>query len=279
MRVIPILAGDIRLRPKALLTPKGQIAGSGTILRQLREHSARDWVLPVPVFLIEHPDRGPVLVDTGFAPDAGTNPARTMGRSSRWLFECMPNDLVALLAGHGVTSVDTILMTHLHTDHISGMGLFPGAEFIADGVEWAAGRARGGWLQGYHRPTIETATRRRELDFAGPQVAALGPFKRTIDVFGDGSVIACSTPGHAPGHVSYVIRLGDDAELLLTGDAAYFRSQLDSLEPAGIVRDKVGYATSLAAVAAYAAREGVSVVTGHDADVWPTLPAAFGAPG
>ncbi len=277
MRVIPILAGDIRLRPKALLTPTAQIAAPGTILRQLRERSAADWVLPVPVFLIEHPDRGPVLVDTGFAPDADTDPARTMGRMQPFLFECRPNDLLARLREHGADSIDTILMTHLHTDHISGLGLFPGAEVVADQVEWAAGLAKGGWLQGYHRPVIAATTRRRALDFTGPDARSLGPFKRTIDVFGDGSVIACSTPGHAPGHVSYVVRLGDGQELLLTGDAAYFARQLGTLEPAGIVRDKVAYSTSLAAVAAYAARDGVSVVTGHDPEVWPTLPAAFGA--
>jgi glyoxylase-like metal-dependent hydrolase (beta-lactamase superfamily II) len=200
-----------------------------------------------------------------------------MGRSQPILFECRPNDLLAVLRERGVDAVDTVLMTHLHTDHTSGLGLLPGAEVIADQVEWDAGLAKGGWLQGYHRPVISATTRRRALDFAGPDARPLGPFKRTLDVFGDGSVIACSTPGHAPGHVSYVIRLGDGQELLLTGDAAYFARQLATLEPAGIVRDKVGYATSLAAVAAYAARDGVSVVTGHDADTWPTLPAEFGA--
>jgi N-acyl homoserine lactone hydrolase len=277
MRVIPILAGEIRVRPKALLTPEAQIAGPATILRQLMQGTAHDWTLPVPVFLVEHPDRGRVLIDTGYALDAGTDPARTMGRTNGWLFENRPNDLLALLGEHGATDIGTILMTHLHTDHISGMGLFPGAEFVADRVEWAAGFARGGWMNGYHRPTIELATRRRELDFSGPDAAPLGPFKRTIDVFGDGSVIACSTPGHAVGHVSFVIGLGGGEELLLTGDAAYLRRQLDDLKPAGLIADRVAYATSLAAVAAYATRDGVSVITGHDADVWPTLPAAFGA--
>lgn len=276
MRLIPVLAGEIRLRPKAVLTPDAQIAGLGTIVRQLVRRDARAWVLPVPVFLIEHPDRGPVLVDTGYAPDAGSDPARTMGRMSGLLFENRPNDLLAMLREHGVTEVRTVLMTHLHTDHISGMGLFPEAEFVADRNEWAAGLARGGWLNGYHRPTLEVATRRRELDFTGADVRPLGPFRRTIDVFGDESVIACSTPGHAAGHISYVVRLGGGEELLLTGDAAYFRSQLDTLQPAGIVRDKAAYGTSLAAVAAYAAREGVHTVTGHDAELWAELPDAFG---
>ncbi len=276
MRVTPILAGDIRLRPTALLSPKAQPAGPAKILRQLRDRSAADWLLPVPVFLIDHPDRGPVLVDTGFARDAQTDPARTMGRMQPWLFECRPNDLPSLLAEQGADRIETILMTHLHTDHVSGIGLFPGAEVIADAAEWAAGDARGGWATGYPRATIALATKRRSLDFAGPDARPLGPFKRTLDVFGDGTVIACSTPGHARGHVSYVIRLGDGEELLLTGDAAYFAHQLESLEPAGLLADRVAYASSLAAAAAYAARDGVSVVTGHDADVWPTLPASFG---
>ena len=275
MRVTPILAGEIRVRPTALLTPDAQIAGPRTAVRQLVRRSARAWVLPVPVFLLDHPDRGPVLIDTGYAPDAGTDPARTMGRMSGLLFENRPADLLGLLRSAGAAAIETVLMTHMHTDHISGMGLFPGAEFVADGREWAAGLARGGWMTGYHRATISATTRRRELDMSGPDARPRGPFARTVDVFGDGSVIACSTPGHAVGHLSYVIALSEGRELLLTGDAAYFRRQLDDLQPAGIVGDRVAYATSLAAVAAYAARDGVGVGTGHDAELWATLPAAF----
>lgn len=276
MRVIPITAGHIRVRPSFLLTPEAQIASPARALGQLLRRSAVPWILPVPVFLIEHPTRGHVLIDTGFAPDALTNPARTMGRLAGVLFENDPQDLLGLLRGHGAAQIDTVLMTHFHTDHIGGLGLFPSAEFIADRAEWEAGLARGGWQSGYHRPSISATTRRRELDFDGPEAAALGPFKRTLDVFGDGTVIACSTPGHAPGHVSYVLRLTPGAELLITGDACYFARQLTDLAPAGIVRDRVGYASSLAAVAAYSARAGVTTVTGHDPDVWPTLPPVFG---
>ena len=44
------------------------------------------------------------------------------------------------------------------------------------------------------------------------------------DVFGDGSVVIISTPGHTPGHQSLLVKLPKTGVLVLSGDAVHFQS-------------------------------------------------------
>ena len=47
------------------------------------------------------------------------------------------------------------------------------------------------------------------------------------DVFGDGSVVIFSTPGHTPGHQSLLVVLPKTGALVLSGDAVHFRDNWD----------------------------------------------------
>ena len=49
-----------------------------------------------------------------------------------------------------------------------------------------------------------------------------------FDVFGDGSAILISTPGHTPGHQSLLVHLGNTGWVVLTGDAAHFKDNWDN---------------------------------------------------
>ena len=46
----------------------------------------------------------------------------------------------------------------------------------------------------------------------------MSPFSRVVDVFGDGTFWAVSTPGHSPDHVSYLINT-TPTPILIVGDA------------------------------------------------------------
>jgi N-acyl homoserine lactone hydrolase len=48
-----------------------------------------------------------------------------------------------------------------------------------------------------------------------------------FDVFGDGSVKVISTPGHTPGHCSLQVRLPKAGRILLSGDVAHYRFNLE----------------------------------------------------
>lgn len=54
---------------------------------------------------------------------------------------------------------------------------------------------------------------------AGPHWAPLGPFPAALDVFGDGSVYVLDVPGHLPGHINLLCRVGPQRWKCLCGDA------------------------------------------------------------
>src|SRR5260370_7778893 len=50
-----------------------------------------------------------------------------------------------------------------------------------------------------------------------------------LDVFGDGSVMIVSTPGHTPGHQSCLVHISKTGWVLLTGDAVHLQENWDNL--------------------------------------------------
>jgi glyoxylase-like metal-dependent hydrolase (beta-lactamase superfamily II) len=59
-----------------------------------------------------------------------------------------------------------------------------------------------------------------ELDFSkGTKMPVLGP---CVDIFGDGSFWAISTPGHTKGHMSFLIN-SENGPVLLATDACFIK--------------------------------------------------------
>ena len=218
------------------------------VSRGVRRYFGAGWsddTLPVNAFLVHHPD-GLCLFDTGQSAQA-TEP----GYLPRWhpflrlaRFELGPQDEIgAQLAGRGIDpiSVRWLVLSHLHTDHVGGIGAFPGAEVIVSRVEWEQARGLSGRLRGYvpqHWPLPEPLL----VDLAGPPV---GPFSGSFDVAGDGTLLIVPTPGHTPGHVSLIVR-GDHGGFFLGGDIAHSPGEVP------------------AAVADFCAGEGLVVLLAHD---------------
>jgi len=169
-----------------------------------------DETLPVNVFLVHHPD-GLLLFDTG-----QTARAAGPGYHPRWhpflrlaRFELGPEDEIGpQLARAGVdpASVRWVVLSHLHTDHVGGVGSFGGAEVIVSRVEWERAQGLAGRLRGYlpqHWPVREPVL-----------------VDGTYDVTGDGSLLVLPTPGHTPGHVALIVR-DDEGGFFLGGDVAH----------------------------------------------------------
>ena len=258
VELIPLLGGSISLTARFELVPPGPLGEQRTLLAQalrIRRHWA-----PVPAFLLRHPTEGDVLVDTAYHPSAATDPARTVGRLSSVLFAHRVQPLRPQLEALGAEP-GTVVMTHLHTDHASGLAEFPAAELVCDRAEWEAA-VRGGDFQGYCRPAFEGHERRRPVDLdAGDRH---GPFGRTHDLFGDGSVRLVSTRGHSAGHCSVLVRTAE-REVLLCADACGAERQLHELAPSAVHLDRGAFLASLADIQAWnrANPDGLAV-PGHD---------------
>ncbi|MBY0613718.1 MAG: MBL fold metallo-hydrolase [Beijerinckiaceae bacterium] len=128
--------------------------------------------------------------------------------------------LVKTLASAGIKAedIDTILLTHAHIDHVSGiMGddgkrLYPNAQIILSKVEhdfWTDDAKLS--ATGVLKLLVDAA--RKNLVPNKDRIAFVEPGKEAVK-----GISVVSTPGHSPGHVSYLISSGGKS-LLYTGDA------------------------------------------------------------
>jgi glyoxylase-like metal-dependent hydrolase (beta-lactamase superfamily II) len=117
--------------------------------------------------------------------------------------------------------VDTIVMTHMHPDHESGLtdssgkALFPKAELVLHENEFAFWKDEG---------AMARATPEGQGDFhlARAAFGAYGDRVRTVktDQVAPG-VRAFPTPGHTPGHTAWLIESNGEG-LLIWGDIVHF---------------------------------------------------------
>ncbi len=235
------------------------------------------WTVPCPAFLVTHPTAGHFVIDTGLHPSVTSKPAANMGRIVTRVGrpELEPGeDLPAQLRSRGIDpkSINTVVMTHLHFDHASGMSEFAGASFVLAEREWeAATTGSRPFLHGYRPAQYDYAFDYRTIDFDGPSVSSYASFGRTFDLFGDGSVRLAYTPGHSAGHQAVMCRLRD-RDLVIAGDAIYTLAQLDDAPPPPRPEDPHTWRRSLQELRLFRREYPQAVIIpGHDPRTWPAL--------
>jgi N-acyl homoserine lactone hydrolase len=234
--------------------------------------------IPIPAYLLEHPSAGLMLVDTGMhasiAQSFGRERARNLGpigtMMSRHATMRPEQTVAAQLRAFGTDPADIqlVVMTHLHFDHASALSDYPNATVLVDEREWNAAWARGSSLSGYSTAQLDPRPRYRTIDFTASSVTARGPFERTFDVFGDGSLTLAATPGHTAGHLSLIARLAEH-EVLLTADAAYTLATIRDGERPWLIHDRNAFEHSLRQIQTYD-RENPDaiIIPGHDMATW-----------
>jgi N-acyl homoserine lactone hydrolase len=244
--------------------------------------SADDMVdVPIVAFLLEHPTAGHVLVDTGFhrsVAEAGSHErSRNLGAIGRLMTRNMrmnaDQTIAAQLKERGVdpSELSLIVMTHMHFDHASALGEFPGATVLLSRPEWEATRVRNPGLHGYVPAQFDPGLSYRTFDFGREPAQAQGPLGHTLDLFGDGSITLVFTPGHTLGHTSLILRLSD-RQALLTGDAAYtLRTVREGARPWRSEEPRA-FEQSVGELAAWDREHpGALVIPGHDMPTWERL--------
>ncbi len=219
------------------------VAGSCTHPEALTRRGApwRPAEFPSLVAVVRHPEHGVLLYDTGYSPrffeETARFPDAVYARTTP--VRCAPQDTASAQldrAGIAPQEVRTVVLSHLHADHVGGARDFPRALFVHSrhALESARGRRglarlRHGFLPGLlpedlaHRSTfVEDLT---PIHGAHP-LAALGP---CYDLLGDGTVTAVGLAGHQAGHLGLHVRSGGH-EVLFVGDAAWSTRAITHLE-------------------------------------------------
>ena len=270
--VEPLLGGEVQL-PRAFFERTGgrwETLGLGT------RRSKWLWA-PIPVFLISHPSAGPILVDTGFHPSVAVKPSANLGRIPTRVAKPRVesgHDIPAQLRARGIDpkSIPTVILTHLHIDHASGIAEFPNSTLLVSEAEWEAATTDSRpAMRGYAPAHFDYLFDFRTVGYDAPGVSSYASFGRTVDVFGDGSVRVASTPGHSAGHQSVIARLRD-RDFVIAGDAIFTAGQLSSAPEPPRPVDLHNWRRSLRELQRFRERyPNALIVPGHDPDHWDTL--------
>ncbi len=234
---------------------------------KMNQGDGEDYEIPVPWFLIKHP-AGTVVIDGGNAIEAAIDKRAHWGAVVDAYDPIMDvsENCVDQARSVGVEPEDVrfVLQSHLHLDHTGALGHFPRAQTFVQRIEhqyafapdWFASPA-------YIRKDFD----RPELDwyFLG------GEETDDFDLFGDGTIRMIFTPGHAPGHQSFLVTLPNTGPMLLCIDAAYTIDHWNERALPGLVTSSSDAARSVKKLHRVADRTNAQIVTGHDPDAWPSF--------
>ncbi|MGH1370069.1 MAG: MBL fold metallo-hydrolase [Maritimibacter sp.] len=186
----------------SLITAFERLLVRGGALKRLTLH--------VRYGLVRHPKDGPILIDTGYTEAA----LRAPGRGAfLWIYsklfraKLLPlSQPEAFLARHGLAPSDikTIIITHFHADHVSGLHLFPSARILLHGPAFERLKSASALVnlrRGTFSELIPADAASRAVDVTQmPRVALENGLDEGWDLFGDSSAIGVDLPGHADGH-------------------------------------------------------------------------------
>jgi glyoxylase-like metal-dependent hydrolase (beta-lactamase superfamily II) len=195
-------------------------------------------------YLIHHA-QGWFLWDTGISDAVAAMPDGLKGQNGLpgWV---RTKTLAGQLDQLGVKPLDVKAMaiSHSHPDHIGNVELFPQTMLYVQKAEY---------------------------DWPGPNGAPrfnpdhpVTKLEGDRDVFGDGSIVILSTPGHTPGHQSLLVRLPKTGAVVLSGDVAHFKDNWDNRRVPAFNTSQEQSLASMNRIADTLAKEHAQLWINHD---------------
>jgi glyoxylase-like metal-dependent hydrolase (beta-lactamase superfamily II) len=190
------------------------------------------------VALLRHPEQGWLLWDTGYAPRMLEVTCGLPFRLYRYATPLRLNPQLAVSAqliqrGLELRDIRRVLISHFHADHIAGLRDFPAAELIAtqsayDDIEHRQGFSA---LSRAYIPALLPDDFRARATllpaFSDSALPAPGP---THDLFGDGSALLVSLPGHARGQMGLLAQT-ERGRILFAADGCWLRRSVYERRP------------------------------------------------
>ena len=205
--------------------------------------------LSVPCYLVEHPD-GTLLWDAGLSDSLAEGSPHTQENGTvTTVTATLRAQLEAL--GYQPSDITYLALSHLHYDHAGNANDFTAST----------------WL--IQRPEHEAA-------FGGAggffDVALYGELENSEtvlldgdhDVFGDGTVVIKSAPGHTPGHQVLYVDLAETGGVVLSGDLYHFPENRTLKRVPTFNFDEAETLASMDAVEAFLMESGATLWIEHD---------------
>jgi glyoxylase-like metal-dependent hydrolase (beta-lactamase superfamily II) len=191
--------------------PLAQYSGADEAFWAGRGHVLDDdgWLVMSIGSLLVQNGQSNTLIDLGFGPHSVDISELTYGEHEG---DLIGGDLLKSLAAVRLTPADigSVLFTHLHPDHIGWVEtdydpVFPNATYYVGSTEWDY------WLNG-----PEAGTPRAPSVFQQAHIAKRLSLMSDLETPISG-ITAVATPGHTPGHMSFVVSSGT-ARAVVLGD-------------------------------------------------------------
>ncbi len=182
----------------------------------LKREEMKTTLMSVACFLVAHP-KGTLMWDVGVIPDAnlvsGMPLTQKLPIGSAYASRSLGSQLSAI--GYSPSDITYLALSHFHFDHTANANMFAGATWLVRQKE-------------------------RDLMFADPpdpratvaNFSALKNSKTVIvkdnehDVFGDGTVILKSAPGHSPDHQILFVKMAKTGPVVISGDLYHYPEEL-----------------------------------------------------
>jgi N-acyl homoserine lactone hydrolase len=189
--------------------------------------------------------------------DAGL-PSTLLGKpvDSQPISPTLSVDLPTQLARLGIKPADItrVALSHYHFDHAGQAATFPKATLLIGAADWTA-------LRSTRKPAgAEPALLAPWLNGKG----RVDPVEGDRDVFGDGSVVMLSMPGHTPGASALLVRLPNTGPVILSGDVVHLEAQWSLLAVPSWNTQRADSLSSMDRLQKLAANVGATVIVQHD---------------
>ena len=225
-----------------------------------------DIMIPINMWIIDHP-MGLILFDTG------NNVAISDGNcTSHWnegfcgllqpsqtRADVMDKQLEKV--GLSVGDVKIVITSHSHLDHIGNIEMFPDAIHVIQKKELY----QAWWPEKFQRGGAHVVA-----DYDDARDFTYFELNGDYDLFGDGSVVIISTPGHTLGHQSVKVNLHDTGTVLLAQDAVWVKQNLEG-HPAGLNYSILDYTNSVNRIKMIRDIENAQIWMGHSIDQYTEM--------
>jgi glyoxylase-like metal-dependent hydrolase (beta-lactamase superfamily II) len=222
--------------------------------------------IPISMWILDHP-KGLVVIDTG------NNAAVSDGNcKSHWVAGMCdflkPSqkradviDMQLKKLGYSVDKVKVVISSHSHLDHIGNIEMFPNAIHVIQKKELY----QAWWPEKFQRGGAHVMA-----DYDGARDFNYLELDGDYDLFGDGTVVVLSTPGHTFGNQSVKVKLPQTGTVIISQDAIWMKENLEGY-PAGLNYSVLDYTKSLNRLKLMRDLENVQLFMPHDQNQFSTM--------
>jgi glyoxylase-like metal-dependent hydrolase (beta-lactamase superfamily II) len=195
--------------PRIYIFDNGAIKGLDPALFNFKREELKEVDFIDVSYLIVHP-RGLLMFDSGEIADAKFKDGQPVTEGVMSASKPLLPQLAA--AGYKPADINYFALSHYHADHTGNANEFAGATWIVQKAD------RDFMFGEIPQGTIISVDSFIKLKDAKTKILN----NESFDVFGDGTVVLMSAPGHTPGHQVLAVKLAHRGLVVLAGDLYHY---------------------------------------------------------